>query len=171
VRDRGREILLEYVGASKEELAALPGVGTKLIESLGAGIQFGGRLQGPEVYAALRRADFGVLFRDDARWSRACFPSKVPELLALGVPMLCNLTSDLGQYLTHGHNAIIANELSVDGFTAALEQALKLDAQAMAAIKHNARRTAQRFDASRFADVLRNFLRGENSPNRPGIAH
>lgn len=158
IRDRGREIVLEYVGSRKEEVAALPGVGTKLIESLGAGVRFHGRLEAAAVSTALRSADFGVLFRDDARWSRACFPSKVPEFLALGVLMLCNLTSDLGRYLTHGHNAVIANELSVDGFTAALEQALKLDAPALASMKNNARRTAELFDASRFADVFRDFL-------------
>jgi len=45
------------------------------------------------------------------------------ECSALGVPMLCNLTSDLADYLRNGVNAIVVSDVSVEGFCQALQGA------------------------------------------------
>ncbi len=158
LRDRGRPVVLEYSGTTREQLSLLPGVGGPLVESLKCALVFHGKLEIEQYYALLHRVDFGILMRDDARWSRACFPSKVPEFLAAGVPMLCNLTSDLADYLADGDNSIIVSKVSVASFVGSVERALKLERHHRNQMRRRARETAGRFHAPRYARVLTEFL-------------
>jgi len=158
VREEGGALRLEYLGATREAITRLPGVGAALVDSLGDGICFHGRVPDAEVRLIAGAADFAVLFRPDARWSRACFPSKVPEFLALGVPILCNLTSDLGEYLQDGREALIAPDLTVGGLAATLRRALALSPAMLGAMRCSARTCASSFDARRFASLYRDFL-------------
>jgi len=158
LRDRGHPVRMEYCGVTREQVCALRGVGQELVEGLGDAVVFHGRLGSDRLNELIRQVDFGVLMRDDARWSRACFPSKVPEFLASGTPMLCNLSSDLGDYLTDGDNSIIVPEVNVDAFAAAVVRALKLDPARRSEMRRRARQTAEEFHAPRHAGVLAEFL-------------
>lgn len=158
LRDRGLPVVLEYSGTTREQLSRLPGVSGVLLERLKGALVLHGKLQDEEYYALLHRVDFGILMRDDARWSRACFPSKVPEFLAAGVPLLCNLSSDLADYLADGDNSIIVSEVSVAAFVASVEQALKMERHHRNLMRRRARETAERFHAPRYAEALTEFL-------------
>jgi glycosyltransferase involved in cell wall biosynthesis len=129
-----------------------------LLDSLGDGVHFHGRVPEDQVACVMRSASFGVLLRDEARWSKSCFPSRVPEFSALGVPMLCNLSSDLGSYLKDGQNAILVPEVSVEGFCSALEKALCLSADDFHCMRGQARQMAQRFDGAAYAESYRELL-------------
>ena len=59
-----------------------------------------------------RGSDFSVLLRPTDGYAAAGFPSKVPESLAAGCPVLCNLTTDLGNYLVDEENAIDLSDVS-----------------------------------------------------------
>jgi glycosyltransferase involved in cell wall biosynthesis len=133
-------------------------VGNELLDSLGDGVRFHGRVPDGQVYDITRRASFAILLRDDAKWSRACFPSRVTECSALGVPMLCNLTSDLADYLRDGDNAIVVPEVSVAGFRQAVQRALALSEGQWRNMKQAARALAERFDGSAYAPMYRRIL-------------
>jgi glycosyltransferase involved in cell wall biosynthesis len=158
MRECGGEIVLEYLGASKENIADLTGVGVELVNSLGDGVRFHGKVPDQQVHGIVASATFGVLLREDAPWSKACFPSKVAEFSALGVPMLCNLTSDLAHYLKHGENAVIVQDTTVDAVCAALRQVLSLTSEQMLGMRQASRETATRFDGCRHAVAYRNLL-------------
>ena len=86
-----------------------------------------GKLPHSEVLSALCRADFSVLLRDsEARYAQAGFPTKVIESLSAGVPMICNYSSDLKDFLIDGENALIVQSLSAYSFATVLKQAIAL---------------------------------------------
>jgi glycosyltransferase involved in cell wall biosynthesis len=158
MRQGGHDVTLEYLGSTREQIAKLLGNGEDLLDSLGDGVHFHGRVPEDQVACVMRSASFGVLLRDEARWSKSCFPSRVPEFSALGVPMLCNLSSDLGSYLKDGQNAILVPEVSVEGFCSALEKALCLSADDFHCMRGQARQMAQRFDGAAYAESYRELL-------------
>ena len=71
-----------------------------------------GRKPNSEVIEAYKTADFSILLRDpNLRVNKAGFPSKVVESMRMGVPVICNYTSDLELYLQDKHNCIIVDQL------------------------------------------------------------
>jgi glycosyltransferase involved in cell wall biosynthesis len=158
MRRDGHNVTLEYLGSTRDQVAKLLGNADDLFDSLGDGVHFHGRVPEDEVARVVRSASFGVLLRDEARWSKSCFPSKVPEFSALGVPMMSNLTSDLGSYLKDGQNAIVVPDVSLEGFCSALEKALRLSADAFHSMSGQAKDMARRFDGSGYAESYRKLL-------------
>lgn len=58
----------------------------------------------------IMNSDFTILLRDSKVSTNAGFPTKVSESLALGVPVLSNLTSDLGNYIFDGKNGFVLKD-------------------------------------------------------------
>jgi glycosyltransferase involved in cell wall biosynthesis len=157
-RCHGTDVVLEYLGCTRDAIATMRGVGEDLLQQMGDGVRFFGWVPFEALTGILASASFGLLFREDSKWSKACFPSKVPEFLALGVPLLCNITSDLHQYLKDGVNALIASELSVDCLAATLRRASTLTTEHYQQMRAAARTTAQAFDGRRFGQTYRDLL-------------
>lgn len=70
-------------------------------------ILFSGRVAQQEVPACYRAADFSLLFREDSRKNKAGFPTKFVESMAAGVPVICNLTTDMGKFVVNEENGFI----------------------------------------------------------------
>lgn len=157
-RRRGLPVRLDFLGCNRDDFCRGTGLLAQ-VDSLGAAIGFHGRVAFEEVPRIAGSADFAVLLRDDARWSRACFPSRVAELAALGVPMLCNLTSDLGLYLKDGVNSVIVSHITVSEIVAVLERAVHMPASQRLHMRRAARQMAEStFDFRPYSKPLRNFL-------------
>ncbi|HQK02431.1 MAG TPA: glycosyltransferase [Verrucomicrobiota bacterium] len=157
-RRRGARVRLEFLGSSREEFCEWTGMGER-VEALGSGIHFFGRVPREQVAQIAVGADFAVLLRDDARWSRACFPSKLVELAAVGVPMLCNLTSDLSLYLKDGVNSIVVPRLNSVDVVSALERASALSRSQRLCLRRGARQMAEtEFDYRHFSASMHEFL-------------
>ena len=70
-------------------------------------------------------ADFSLVLREGAtKRNRLGFPSKVPESLLLGTPILGNAVGDLGTYLVDGRNSAMTNDTSVPALLGTLERVL-----------------------------------------------
>ncbi|MGA2247301.1 MAG: glycosyltransferase [Verrucomicrobiota bacterium] len=158
LREKGVSIELEYLGADRSKVEALPNVGSELIDSLGSAVRFHGRVADDQVLKIAASASFGIILRDQAHWSRSLFPSKVPEFLALKVPMICNYTSDLHKFLKDGHNAMIVDGTPVEALCVALERASSLSAEKFLAMKANAATSAREFDGEKYAASYRQLF-------------
>ena len=91
------------------------------------------------VIDAYSGCDFSVLLRDPSlRVSKAGFPSKVIECMGYGVPMICNLSSDLADFIVNGVTGIIVADNSACAFADAVRYALTLDIADKENIKKNA---------------------------------
>ena len=160
VRIGGLNVVLEYIGSSREAVASLPGVQPELLAQLGDAVRFRGRVSAQALAPIMAAAHFGLLFREDSRWSRACFPSKVPEYLAHGVPLLCNLSSDLREYLMDGRNALLVADLTVESLAATLRRAASLSPTAYQRMRDDARMSASAFDGRRYSSTYSEILGG-----------
>lgn len=102
------------------DLLASGGGGGQLAGSL----RLIGRIPRSQVISELSRMHFTVLLRPNSRYSSAGFPSKIPESLAAGTPVIVNLTSDLDNYLCDGKDSLIVGNCSPEAFAAAVRRAL-----------------------------------------------
>lgn len=98
-----------------------------------------GRKSRVEALAIISNSDFSILLRDsNARYAKAGFPSKLIESFFCSTPIICNLSSDLHEFLIDGKNAIIVNSLSVSDILLALRRVLNLSSQEIQNMGHDA---------------------------------
>lgn len=102
-------------------------------------VSFFGKRPNNEVLEAYKNAHFSIFLRDpELRVNKAGFPSKVVESMKMGVPVICNYSSDLNEYLVSGSNSIIVNNLSIASLCDTFLQLLKLSHSELMEIRKNA---------------------------------
>lgn len=158
--DKLEKMELQLLGVTKEQLIRVCEVSEKTIEKLGDSVVARGRVSREEVLNQLQRADFTVLLRSpELRYAKAGFPTKVVESLATATPVICNITSDLGEYLIDGENSLIVETCSAEAFEIALRKALALTFEEKQTLCENARKTAElKFDYKMFKEQFNKFL-------------
>ncbi len=166
---KGIDFVLHFVGLTREEFQrAAPSAGIASIESIAARIHFYGRVPNDSAREIVAAADFTLLVRPLRKSNQFGFPSKLPESMSLGTPVIANDFSDLGRYLVDGENAITVQDLSVDALVTALERAARMDQRERAAMSTAAIRLARSsFSPEAHANALAGFIASlrRNSPD------
>ncbi|SRR5260221_1793021 len=145
-----KKILQTYLDAMRYSINSVNFEGTIIAH---------GRVSRDIVLEALRASDFMVLLRPQMRYANAGFPSKVPESLAVGTPVMLNHTSDLSMYIRDGHEGIIVEECSANAMVAALRKALALSREELDIMRSEARKCAEEhFDYRNYVQPLKYFL-------------
>ncbi|OZS76956.1 hypothetical protein CF394_13985 [Tetzosporium hominis] len=117
------------------------------------------RLPKAEIDKKLSEEHFLILMRPYSRYSKAGFPSKVPEALAAGVPIITNLTSDLGLYIKDGINGLIVSDFSSDAFASTVRKALLIQNTEYKMMSQNAVKTAEEhFNYDVYTKRIKNFF-------------
>ncbi|MEU6078097.1 glycosyltransferase [Micromonospora sp. NPDC047074] len=143
--DRAR-IRLVIAGMSREQATDVSDLDEGDLAALGEQVTILGRIPRRQVLAELSRAHFSVLVRPTAGYAQAGFPSKVPESLAAGCPVLLNHTSDLARHIVDGREGIVLAGHGAEDVREGLVRALALsDAQWWRMSRH-ARERARSFD-------------------------
>ncbi|WP_434743544.1 glycosyltransferase [Micromonospora sp. SH-82] len=124
--DRDR-IELVVAGMTGAEAAHASDLDRRQLTEVGDRVTFLGRVPRDRVLAELSRSHLSVLVRPDAGYANAGFPSKVPESLAAGCPVLLNHTSDLHRYVVDGQEGIVLAGSTVADVRAGLRRAARLD--------------------------------------------
>ena len=107
----------------------------------------------------LRQTDFSVLLREPRRFAQAGFPTKFCESLAAGTPVIANLTSDLGMYLTDGVEGLVVDDHSTSALVTTLRRAVALTLDERQVMREAARRRAQQsFDFRTSTQQMATFL-------------
>lgn len=154
-----RMVEFRLLGPTRADLVALLGGRDELLQELAETVRPLGRVPRAEVLSALQRAHFSVLFRPDLRYARAGFPSKVPESLAAGTPVLLNLTGDLGDYVGDERASIVAAGCTVAEIAAAIRRALGLSRAEYLRMREAARLKAEtHFDYRVSMPALADFM-------------
>jgi len=112
LREKARECQLIVVGPSQVEVRANLGPEAGLLEKFDSSLHFATRVPHHEALKFLAQSDFSLVLRPDARFAHAGFSTKLVESLAMGVPVICNLTSDIGMYIHDGQEGIILKDCS-----------------------------------------------------------
>lgn len=126
-----------------------------------------GMLSHAQVQQLVGSVDFSILARQPCRVSQAGFPTKFVESLAMGTPVIANLTSDLHQHLRDGETGLVCAAPDVSSFSFALERALMLDEQEMGCMRVMCLNHAeQEFHPSKHVKSLGDLIRGDAKKNR-----
>jgi glycosyltransferase involved in cell wall biosynthesis len=154
------KIEFRIIGINSEQLIEKCAVPKKTIDKLGKCINVLGRIPREEVFKNLEEADFTVLMRSPTqRYAKAGFPTKVVESLASGTPIICNITSDLSDYIQNGENGIIVEKFSAEAFSEAVKRALNLTFAQRKSMYKNARVCAEQFfDYRNFVKKIKEIL-------------
>lgn len=156
----GKRMRFIIAGPNQETILRLPQLAAFKSSGLPSCIKAVGLLSHQQVVQLVRDSDFVPLLRPPLRYAQAGFPTKIPESLALGTPVICNLTSDLGDYIHNDTEGIICQDYSVAACAAALERVLSLTIEQRVEMRKAARAQAeQSFDYRLYAGVLANFLK------------
>jgi glycosyltransferase involved in cell wall biosynthesis len=157
--DRAR-VRLVIAGISREQAGSLSDLDETRPADLDDQVSFLGRVPRDRVLAELRRAHFSVLVRPPVGYAQAGFPSKVPESLAAGCPVLLNHTSDLRRYIVDGREGIVLDGCDAADVRRGIERALRLDDPAWWAMSRAARQRAYCFDYRAWTPVVSDFVTG-----------
>lgn len=142
-----QQIEFRVIGVTKDKMS-------ETVRDIPKQVVFHGRVPRERVLEELRVADFATLLRDPSeRFTKAGFPSKVAESLSSSTPMITNLTSDLGDYLIDGKNAIIVEDYSREAFAKAILRATTSDKKERKEMQENARETAVKYFDYRVYEV------------------
>lgn len=165
----GETVRLKVAGLTGEEVLGFPAMRRNGLRVLPGCVEAIGRVPHEAAMALTRSADFSILLRPQNRTSTAGFPTKVVESLAVGTPVICNHTSDLGQHIHDGAEGLICPDDSAASLRAAIERALALPGVARGRMRAGARARAEMaFDYRNYTDALAAFV-GRAKPPRKGL--
>lgn len=158
--EEGNSLRLLIIGVSKDDY--IDRYADLLdTETLSDHIVFMGRLPQEQIPVYYRKSDFMVLMREPTRKSMAGFPTKFVESFAAGVPVIANITSDLGTYLKDGETGFVVGDNTKEALIDVLKRILKLDPGDIQRLKLNVKEESKRFDyhyhLATFSDFITNL--------------
>ena len=153
------KIEVRIIGVSKEQ-AQRNGINSDIVEKLGSSLVFMGRITPTQFFEYLKAAHFSILLRPAGqRYAKAGFPTKVPESLAVGTPVICNYSSDLGDFLVDGINCIEVTACDEDAMHKSVTRILKMSMNEIEKLSINARILAiEKFDYRLYVPEVRSIL-------------
>lgn len=79
-----------------------------------------------ELLKLYQKIDFALLARPTNKITEANFPSKVPELMSKGIPIITNRVGDIIQYLDDGEDSILYDDPTAEGCRDAIRRTIGL---------------------------------------------
>lgn len=158
--NEGFKINLHLFGPSSSELASLLGGNVGLIETLHESLIFHGKILQDDIPKNIAKGDFSILIRPNKRYSNAGFATKFVESYAAGVPVIANLTSDMGLYLKDTENGFVMEDCSVESFIDAVIKATRISKQKRIEMKVASKKEAmESFDYRNYVGIIDDFIK------------
>ncbi len=139
------KVKFRVFGINSENIIKNKYISKKVFNQTKTIVEYYGQTSRGEISKFYSESDFSVLIRNPkSRTSRAGFPTKVSESLANGVPVICNLSSDLNFYLNN-NNSIVMDDFSSKEFAKTISTVLKLSKEEINQMKVQARKTSEKY--------------------------
>ncbi len=153
--------LLIVCGISPEKLIENEGLKKDVYESSLKFSLYLGRISKNELYSFYHNIDFTLLLKDPNRqFSKAGFPTKMSESFSIGIPMITNLSGDIGHFLVDGYNGYLSEDYDPISFSKQLKRAIEEYDQKHNEMVKNALQTAyESFDVDNYSLAFDNFLK------------
>lgn len=146
------KVRFEIVGLNQEQFMNA----YNHVREISGRIHFNGRLSHAETLKLLFTSDFQVFIRNDNIATKAGFPTKFVESITAGVPVLTNLTSNIGDFLSEGVNGFPLDFTSNETLYASLLRVLRLSRESIDAVKKSIDRRT--FDYRNYIEQIKHFL-------------
>lgn len=145
-------IRFEVIGLNREQFIKVYDYKREISKS----IHFNGRLSHEDTLKLLSSSDFQIFIREDNITTKAGFPTKFVESISAGVPVLTNLTSNIGDYLSTGLNGYPLDVTSDDALKLSLVSVFQQSRESINAVKHRINRNT--FDYRNYISQIQQFL-------------
>jgi glycosyltransferase involved in cell wall biosynthesis len=155
---KGINVKLHLLGPSKDDILRLFDGESRILDELNELLVFHGRISQEDIPKLLIKADYSILIRPNLRFANAGFSTKFVESFAIGLPVIANLTSDMGLYLKHGINGFVMKDESVNSFIESVKCALSLSTEEIMTMRNAAKKQALEFDYRQYAKLIDKFL-------------
>ncbi|MEU7617591.1 glycosyltransferase [Micromonospora rifamycinica] len=157
--EQQRRVSLTIAGVTRADAAARSDLDVALLDGVSAEVRFLGRVPRDTVLTLLGQSHFSMLVRPTGGYAANGFPSKVPESLAAGCPVLLNHTSDLASYVHDGVEGLVLDGNTPEDVRQAVVRALRLRDEEWTAMSRAARsRARESFDHRAWRDRVSAFL-------------
>ncbi|MBM7086017.1 glycosyltransferase [Micromonospora sp. WMMD734] len=154
-----RRVSLTIAGVTREAAATHSDLDVAVLDGIVAEVRFLGRVPRDTVLTLLAESHFSMLVRPTGGYAANGFPSKVPESLAAGCPVLLNHTSDLAAHVHDGVEGLVLDGNGPDDVRRGIERALRLRDEEWTAMSRAARSRARgSFDHRAWRDEVSAFL-------------
>lgn len=154
-----RRVSLTIAGVTREDAAARSDLDAAVLDRVSAEVTFLGRVPRDTVLTLLAGSHFSMLVRPTGGYAANGFPSKVPESLAAGCPVLLNHTSDLASYVHDGVEGLVLEGNGPHDVRSAVERALRLSDQEWVTMSRAARsRARESFDHRAWREQVSCFV-------------
>ena len=151
------DIIADIVGVSNEQVMSL----MKISAPEQKGIIAYGRIPHEKCIEIVKKADFSVLLRENLRYAKAGFSTKLSESLSLGVPVLCNSVGGADEIIQDGQNGIKVEGYDTNTIIAAIDRIILLSDGDIDDLKRSALNTGKHlFDGSAYVAVLNDAVNG-----------
>ena len=122
----------------------------------GSRVHFNGRLPHRDTLKLISESDFQIFIREDNITTKAGFPTKFVESISAGVPVLTNLTSNMGDYLSEGENGFPLDVTSDETLKASLLRVLTQSRESIYELKQSIDRRT--FDYRNYVPSIKQFI-------------
>ena len=159
LESEGERVEFRLYGITEQEILAMGGLSQTDKALVGKQVLCKGRIPYEQVQSELKKADFTILLRKNWRNANAGFPTKIGESMASSVPVIANLTSDIGLYLHDGVEGLVCADETPASCAQALRRALCLTREEKTAMRIMARKQAENaFNYKTYVEEMRRYL-------------
>jgi len=159
LKQKGLNLHLTVAGIAPSASAHYPSILRADPSLVHSAILFVGILSHAASLELVRSSDFSLLLRNDARYSKAGFPTKFVESLTVGTPVIANLTSDLALHLRDGQTGFICTGPSAEDLMLGLSKAATMSIEFHETMRRACRAHAQKaFDYRVFTESMSTFF-------------
>ena len=153
-----KDIQLHLYGVTWEYLTK-NGLNKSDKKVLGDSLICHGRVSHEAVKVGLQKSDFTVLLRPNERYANAGFPTKLGESMATGIPVIANLTSDIGLYLHDGIEGFVCADETPNSCATTFRRVLATSVGQRIEMKSAARKQSEKsFDYRIHKEQFNQFL-------------
>lgn len=149
---------LHIVGITEQQFLASYPEEAEHLKTLGAKVEFLGRIAHLESCRYIKSADFVVFIREKSITNDAGFPTKYVESSSSGVPVVTTDTSDLNRYIKDGINGFILDGRDEQSVRQTLENILRLSEDEVMVIKQYCEKHNDDFDYRKYIAKTQDFF-------------
>lgn len=153
------KIVLDIYGANENQVLENIKNDFKLLSEIKEFVYIHGRIPQFEIPNKVKEADFTIFIRPNRKSSNAGFPTKFAESLAVGTPVITNLTGDIGLYLRDGENGLVVSDDSEDQLKKTFNKIIEMKAEDLSKMRKIARKTAEQyFDFREYTNIIEDLF-------------
>jgi glycosyltransferase involved in cell wall biosynthesis len=163
LRNSGMDVVLDVVGASSSKIADSFTVIGRESRPLPKWVTVFGWVPPSDYVRHLAATDCFVLPRPSNGTNQANFPTRLPEFLSTGKPVIVGIAGDIPLYLTHGEHALLLQESDADEIASCIGQLVAFPEIARALGKAGGQRGTEVFGYATYTADLTEFLVGNSN--------